>query len=49
MMALSLAGLAVFWATGVWEGAVVCGVVALGLVLQSGSVIFSRGQEYWFR
>ena len=49
LLALSLAGLAVFWATGVWEGAVVCGAVALGLVFQSGSVIFSRGQEYWFR
>ena len=44
-----LAGLVVFWATGVWEGAVVCGAVALGLVFQSGSVIFSRGREYWFR
>ncbi len=49
LLALSLAAIAVFWATGVWEGAVVCGVVALGLVFQSGSVIFSRGQEYWFR
>lgn len=48
-LALFLGGLVVFWATGVWEGAVVCGVVALGLVFQSGSVIFSRGQEYWFR
>ena len=49
LLALSLAGIAVFWATGVWEGAVVCGAVALGLVFQSGGVIFSRGQEYWFR
>ena len=44
-----MAGIAVFWATGVWEGAVVCGAIALDLVFQSGGVIFSRGQEYWFR
>ena len=49
LLALSLVRIAVFWATGVWEGAVVCGAVALGLVFQSGSVIFSRGREYWFR
>lgn len=48
-LAVLLAGLVIFGAAGIWIGAVACGAVALGMVVQSGGVIFSRGQEYWFR
>ncbi|MBY0137521.1 hypothetical protein [Paracoccus yeei] len=35
--------------TGVWILAIACGFVALAGLVQSGSVVFSNGQEYWFR
>ena len=35
--------------TGVWFGAIACGFVALAALVQSGSVVFSNGREYWFR
>ena len=35
--------------TGVWFLAIACGFVALAALVQSGSVVFSNGQEYWFR
>ncbi|AYF00901.1 hypothetical protein PY32053_01256 [Paracoccus yeei] len=35
--------------TGVWFGAIACGFVALAALVQSGSVVFSGGREYWFR
>ena len=33
----------------VWFGAIACGFVALAALVQSGSVLFSNGREYWFR
>ena len=35
--------------TGVWFGAIACGFVSLAALVQSGSVVFSNGREYWFR
>lgn len=35
--------------TGVWFGAIACGFVSLAALVQSGSVVFSSGREYWFR
>lgn len=35
--------------TGVWILAIACGFVALAALVQSGSVVFSNGREYWFR
>lgn len=45
-----LAAVAVISAvTGVWFLALGCGFAALAAIIQSGSVVFSNGQEYWFR
>ncbi|MFJ1293515.1 hypothetical protein ACEPPZ_15785 [Paracoccus yeei] len=35
--------------TGVWFGAIACGFVSLAALVQSSSVVFSNGREYWFR
>lgn len=44
-----LAAVAVSALTSVWFLALGCSLIAVVVLVQSSSVVFSSGQEYWFR